>query len=279
MKITAIHSTVVPIASQIRNAYIDFSKMTSSVVALVTDVVRDGRRVVGYGFNSNGRYAQEGLLRERFIPRVMQADARSLLNDEGTNLDPERVWAVALGDVCGKGPEAAALTGLVRHTIRTAAARDPKPSDVLARVNAQILGSDNGRFCTVALGTVHPSNDHLDVTVSCGGHPPPLILRPTRTVEAAECIGTLLGVFPDPELVDSPLRLGPGDSIVFYTDGVTERFDRGGEVGDARLVALLWDCEGLDAGGIADRIYREAALASPGAPRDDIAVVVLRVPG
>src|SRR4051794_25007370 len=83
MKITAIHSTVVPIASSIRNAYIDFSKMTASVVAVVTDVVRDGKRVVGYGFNSNGRYAQAGLLTERFIPRIMQADPDSLLSDEG----------------------------------------------------------------------------------------------------------------------------------------------------------------------------------------------------
>src|ERR1700741_5079135 len=81
MKIIEIHSTAVPIASAIRNAYIDFSKMTASVVALVTDVVRDGRRVVGYGFNSNGRYAQTGLLAERFIPRVMEAGAETLIND------------------------------------------------------------------------------------------------------------------------------------------------------------------------------------------------------
>ena len=75
MKITAIHETVVPISSDIRNAYIDFSKMTVSVVAVVTDVRRGGRRVVGYGFNSNGRYAQSGLLRERFIPRLMGVDS------------------------------------------------------------------------------------------------------------------------------------------------------------------------------------------------------------
>ena len=74
MRIVAIHETVVPISSAIRNAYIDFSKMTASVVALVTDVIRDGRAVVGYGFNSNGRYAQSGLLKERFMPRVMAAD-------------------------------------------------------------------------------------------------------------------------------------------------------------------------------------------------------------
>ncbi|MGZ5092371.1 MAG: mandelate racemase/muconate lactonizing enzyme family protein [Burkholderiales bacterium] len=93
MKITSIHSAVVPIASAIRNAYIDFSKMTASVVAVVTDKVRDGKPVVGYGFNSNGRYAQAGLLAERFIPRIMSADPASLLNDEGTNLDPHRIWA------------------------------------------------------------------------------------------------------------------------------------------------------------------------------------------
>ncbi|MES2562860.1 MAG: mandelate racemase/muconate lactonizing enzyme family protein [Pseudomonadota bacterium] len=98
MKITAIHSTVAPIASAIRNAYIDFSKMTASVVAVVTDVVRDGKPVVGYGFNSNGRYAQAGLLTERFIPRVMQADPPSLIADDGANLDPHRIWAAAMAN-------------------------------------------------------------------------------------------------------------------------------------------------------------------------------------
>src|SRR5690606_31771237 len=93
MRITAIRSDVVPIASDIRNAYIDFSRMTVSVVALVTDVVRDGTPVVGYGFHSNGRYAQPGLLAERFIPRLLEAPAASLLNDAGDNFDPHRIWA------------------------------------------------------------------------------------------------------------------------------------------------------------------------------------------
>lgn len=93
MRITAIHSGVVPIASAIRNAYIDFSKMTVSVVALVTDVIRDGAPVVGYGFHSNGRYAQPGLLAERFVPRLQAADPASLVDDSGDNLDPHRIWA------------------------------------------------------------------------------------------------------------------------------------------------------------------------------------------
>ena len=93
MKILEIRERTFPIASPIRNAYIDFSKMTLSLVAVITDVVRDGQRVVGYGFNSNGRYGQGTLMRERFIPRLLEADAATLVDDSGTNLDPHRIWA------------------------------------------------------------------------------------------------------------------------------------------------------------------------------------------
>jgi len=96
MNIVAIRETVVPIKSEIRNAYIDFSQMTVSVVALVTDVVRDGRRVIGFGFNSNGRYAPSGLLRERFIPRLKNAASAALADESGGNLDPLRVWNVLM---------------------------------------------------------------------------------------------------------------------------------------------------------------------------------------
>ena len=101
MKILEIRESTRPIASPIRNAYIDFSKMTISLVAVVTDVVRDGRRVVGYGFNSNGRYGQGGLIRERFAPRLLEAsasDPASLLDDTGENLDPDRIWAVLMAN-------------------------------------------------------------------------------------------------------------------------------------------------------------------------------------
>jgi L-alanine-DL-glutamate epimerase-like enolase superfamily enzyme len=93
VRVLEIRERTFPIASPIRNAYIDFSKMTLSLVAVVTDVVRDGERVVGYGFNSNGRYGQGTLMRERFIPRVLEADPASLLDDDGANLDPHRIWA------------------------------------------------------------------------------------------------------------------------------------------------------------------------------------------
>ena len=93
MKITNIIESTRPIKSDIRNAYIDFSKMTLSLVAVVTDVMRDGKPVIGYGFNSNGRYGQGHLIRERFCPRVLEAQPASLLNDSGDNLDPHKIWA------------------------------------------------------------------------------------------------------------------------------------------------------------------------------------------
>ena len=93
MRIIDIRETVVPIKSEIRNAYIDFSQMTVSVLALVTDVVRGGKPVIGYGFNSNGRYAPSGLLRDRFLPRLKAAPAESLLDETGENFDPHRIWA------------------------------------------------------------------------------------------------------------------------------------------------------------------------------------------
>ena len=93
VRILDVREATKPIASPIRNAYIDFTKMTTSLVAVVTDVVRDGQRVVGYGFNSNGRYGQGGLIRERFAPRLLEADPKSLLDASGDNLDPDRIWA------------------------------------------------------------------------------------------------------------------------------------------------------------------------------------------
>src|SRR6202789_3617842 len=87
-----------PIASPLRNAYIDFTRMTTSLVAVVTDVVRDGKKVVGYGFNSNGRYGQGGLIREGFAPRLKEADPRSLLDSTGDNLDPDRIWQTLMSN-------------------------------------------------------------------------------------------------------------------------------------------------------------------------------------
>ena len=124
MRIVDIREAVVPIASPIRNAYIDFSKMTASVVAVVTDVVRDERPVVGYGFNSNGRYAASGLLNERFLPRLRAADPDTLLDGTGTNLDPHRIWATMMqNEKPGGHGERSVAVGVVDMAVWDAVAK------------------------------------------------------------------------------------------------------------------------------------------------------------
>ncbi|GGA19397.1 mandelate racemase/muconate lactonizing enzyme family protein [Psychrobacillus lasiicapitis] len=98
MKITKVDVKTVPISSPIRNAYIDFSKMTASAIAITTDVIKDGKPVVGYGFNSNGRYAPTALLNERFIPRLLEADAKDIVTDDGTNFDPHKIHAIIMAN-------------------------------------------------------------------------------------------------------------------------------------------------------------------------------------
>jgi L-alanine-DL-glutamate epimerase-like enolase superfamily enzyme len=166
MKIIAIHSTAVPIASAIRNAYIDFSKMTASVVAVVTDVVRDGRRVVGYGFNSNGRYAQQGLLTERFIPRVMQADPASLLSDDGSNLDPHRIWATAMSnEKPGGHGERSVAVGVIDMAVWDAVAKiEGKPLYRLLADRYNNGEADEKVFVYAAGGYYYPGKN---VTALC----------------------------------------------------------------------------------------------------------------
>jgi L-alanine-DL-glutamate epimerase-like enolase superfamily enzyme len=124
MKITEIRQTTAPIASPMKNAYIDFSKMNVSVVAVITDVVRDGRPVIGYGFNSNGRYGARGLLQDRFIPRLLEADPRSLLSDESDNLDPHRIWATLMtGEKPGGHGERSVAVGVIDMAVWDAVAK------------------------------------------------------------------------------------------------------------------------------------------------------------
>lgn len=123
MRIVEIRETVVPIMSQIRNAYIDFSKMTVSVVAIITDTVVDGQRVVGYGFNSNGRYAPQGLLRDRFIPRLRDAEPDAIVDDAGI-LDPHKAWTVMMtGEKPGGHGERSTAVGVMDMALWDIAAK------------------------------------------------------------------------------------------------------------------------------------------------------------
>ncbi|MBL8771689.1 MAG: mandelate racemase/muconate lactonizing enzyme family protein [Phenylobacterium sp.] len=149
-----------PISSPIRNAYIDFSKMTASLVAVVTNVVRDGRRVVGYGFNSNGRYGQGGLIRERFADRLREADPATLLDDTGENLDPHRIWrALMTNEKPGGHGERSVAVGTIDMAVWDAVA---KIADMpLFRMLAERSGrAANPRvFVYAAGGYYYPGKD------------------------------------------------------------------------------------------------------------------------
>jgi L-alanine-DL-glutamate epimerase-like enolase superfamily enzyme len=124
VRITKIHATTASMQSNIRNAYVDFTQMTTSVVAVVTDVVRQGKPVIGYGFNSNGRYAATGLLNERFVPRLERAAPDSLVNDAGDNLDPHRIWQTMMaGEKPGGHGERAVAVGTVDMAVWDAVAK------------------------------------------------------------------------------------------------------------------------------------------------------------
>jgi len=124
IRITDIREVTKPISSPIRNAYIDFSKMTISLVAVVTNVQRAGRPVIGYGFNSNGRYGQGGLIRERFAPRILEADPVSLLDTTGENVDPDRVWAAMMtNEKPGGHGERSVAVGTIDMAVWDAAAK------------------------------------------------------------------------------------------------------------------------------------------------------------
>ncbi len=124
VRIVNIRAVTAPMQSNIRNAYVDFREMTTTVVAITTDVMRDGRPVIGYGFNSNGRYAATGLLTDRFLPRLAQAVPASLLTDAGDNLDPQRIWAALMtGEKPGGHGERAVAVGTVDMAVWDAVAK------------------------------------------------------------------------------------------------------------------------------------------------------------
>jgi PAS domain S-box-containing protein len=190
-----------------------------------------------------------------------------------------RGWTVVIGDVCGKGPDAAAVTALARYTLRAAAMRERLPSRSLSVLNEALLRQrDDRRFCTVAYAYIEKLEQGARVGISSGGHPLPLLLRADGSVEPVGVPGTLLGVVADPDLEDRALTLGPGDTLVFYTDGVIEtRASSNGVLDERRLAELIATCAGRGPDAIAAKVEDAAVLTQNGNPKDDIAVLVLRV--
>ena len=188
------------------------------------------------------------------------------------------VWALVLGDVSGVGPEAAAITGQARYTIRAVAPGETRPSGVLRRLNDAIGGRADDRFCTAVYLRMEPTPGGVELCLSRGGHPPPLVLREDGRVEALDgAAGWPLGMFPDAQVSDVSCTLAPGDAIVLYTDGVIEARDAAGEqFGQERLEALLESCTGRTADGIARRIELAAMDFQGDTASDDVAILVAR---
>lgn len=187
-------------------------------------------------------------------------------------------WKAVIGDVCGKGPEAAALMGFVRFTTRAVSRQDTKPSEALVKLNRALLEEleeGKGEFCTAAVVRIRPHEDGARLTVAVAGHPLPQIVRANGDVEEAGVAGTLLGVFEDLDVSDRIVDLHPGDAVVLLTDGVFEA-GRDEKWQTEVIPLLLATSAGLSPDAIADRI--EAAVSGIDDRRtDDVAVLVIKV--
>lgn len=199
----------------------------------------------------------------------------------------DEAWHIVIGDVRGKGVEAAALTGVARNTIRSAAIRESSPAALLGHLNAVLIRSDeqeapgsdgDPRFCTVVLGTLSPLPRGFCVELAVAGHPLPFVLRADGTTEQVGTSGTLLGIVPDPTLADVHVELEPGDALVLYTDGVTERHADDRFFEEEGLAKVLSRCSGFTAATLAERIETAARGFVEDELRDDLAVLVVRVP-
>ncbi len=203
-------------------------------------------------------------------------------------LSPDE-WIVVLGDVSGKGVEAAVVTALVRYTVRALVVSLPRPSDVLTRLDEVLHLHETDRFCTVVLIRLRRHEDGWSAVLSSGGHPPPLLVRGGRPPTALDISGSLVGIVEDASFHDLHLRLEPGDALLLYTDGVTEARHDYEFFGDDGLLTLVGSVAAepepggaRPAGPLADRlvatVLEEVLAYQAGVARDDIAVLAIGVP-
>ncbi|MER5705966.1 SpoIIE family protein phosphatase [Streptomyces sp. NPDC002122] len=188
-------------------------------------------------------------------------------------------YGFAIGDVCGTGPEAAAVTGLARHALRLLAREGFGGPAVLERLNAAILDEGaRSRFLTLLYGEMRPQEDGSAILkVVCAGHPLPLRLRPDGTVQPAAEPQPLLGVMEDLELYEQTITLDPGDVLLCVTDGVTERREGTRMLGDDGLAEVLKTCTGLTAGAVASRVLRAVERFAQAPASDDMAILAMRL--
>jgi serine phosphatase RsbU (regulator of sigma subunit) len=209
-----------------------------------------------------------------------------MVDQDGSSEPPFSSWGVVIGDVSGKGAEAAAMLAFARYTIRALATRESCPSTVLSGLNEAMLHQrrerGNHKFCTVVYIRLEADERNTGhgarITLSCGGHSPPFLLKADGSISKVGQPGRAVGVFDDANLTEQEARLEPGDALVLYTDGVVEaRSPAGLFFGEERLMALLRSSVALDASTIASRIEEAVLNFQEQTPRDDVAVLVLRV--
>jgi serine phosphatase RsbU (regulator of sigma subunit)/PAS domain-containing protein len=204
----------------------------------------------------------------------------------------DNTWLLVVGDVCGRGIQAASMTGLTRHTVRAAALRAATPTAVLADLN-QILFDATGEltsswlgrtrveepsFCTVCLAQVTPGDGGAQVVVAVAGHPLPLVVRHDGQVEEVGRSGSLLGVLAQPDLGEVSCQLAPGDTLVLFTDGITERRHERRFFGEEQLHETLRGLAGAPVEELAQRVEQAALDFDATAPQDDMAILAIQVP-
>jgi sigma-B regulation protein RsbU (phosphoserine phosphatase) len=197
-------------------------------------------------------------------------------------------WILALGDVCGKGAGAAVVTALARYTVRALAVSHDRPSEVLAELDTAVDRHETDRFCTLVLVRLRRDDDGWSATISSGGHPPAVLVRRGQDPEQVVVPGTIIGVLSNATFEEREMRLGPGDTLLLYTDGVTEARNQ-----DADLFGtdLLLDCLRRHAvrtavdtasGALAERLVTglvdEVLSFQESLPHDDIAILAVSVP-
>ena len=234
---------------------------------------------------------QQSLLPPR-LPSVPGLDVAARYEAAGRGVDvvgdfydvfqsADERWNLVIGDVCGKGVDAARVTMLARYTLRASAMRTTAPSENLGLLNEAMLGQESaidGRFLTATFASVSVEESGVRVVLSSAGHLPTLLRTADGEVRAVGVHGTVLGVFADIALGNEELILGRGDALILYTDGVTEARADGVEFGHERLEVVIAQTSSGGAAGLADAVAEAVVAFRGGDAADDTAVVVLRVP-
>jgi serine phosphatase RsbU (regulator of sigma subunit) len=218
----------------------------------------------------------------RALPRIPGLDVAAQLRAGATGIDVggdfydvfaigDGAWGLAIGDVCGKGVDAAALTALARHTIRAAAAEGHSPAQVLRALNRAVLADARpAQFLTAIFARL----DGTRLTLASGGHPPPVLLGADGAMKPLACRGTLLGVLEDPPVADTVVSLEGGDTLLLYTDGLTEAGAPERTLGTEDVAALLATARSQSAAETVERVLARALDMGVGFIRDDVAVLV-----